>query len=150
MKYTRFEQLPVWNSALQLAESLFLFFENHPRRSLASLRNQLERATLSISNNIAEGFERGTTRELITFLYIARGSSAEVRSMLVLMERLRPYQELKEEIAELRKLTESISRQIRGWATNLQNSKIRGQRYQNLNGRLNREDDNSTETEVKD
>ena len=37
------------------------------------LRSQLQRAALSISNNVAEGFERGTTQELLTFLYIARG-----------------------------------------------------------------------------
>ena len=42
-------------------------------RRRASLRSQLERATLSISNNIAEGFERGTTKELLGFLYIAKG-----------------------------------------------------------------------------
>jgi four helix bundle protein len=53
-----------------------------------SLRDQLERAAVSVSNNIAEGFERGTTQELLTFLYIARGSCGEVRSMPSLLEHL--------------------------------------------------------------
>ena len=44
-----------------------------------SLQDQLERAALSVSNNIAEGFERGTTNELLAFIYIARGSAGEVR-----------------------------------------------------------------------
>jgi four helix bundle protein len=48
----------------------------------SGLRDQLERAALSVSNNIAEGFERGSTNELLAFLYIARGSAGEVRSML--------------------------------------------------------------------
>lgn len=47
-------------------------------------RDQLDRAALSVSNNIAEGFERGTTNELLAFIYIARGSAGEVRSMLTL------------------------------------------------------------------
>jgi len=55
---------------------------------LAELRDQLRRAALSVSNNIAEGFERGTTAELLSFLYIARGSAGEVRSMLLFCQRL--------------------------------------------------------------
>ena len=45
----------------------------------------MDRAALSVSNNIAEGFERGTTNELLQFIYIARGSAGEVRSMLALI-----------------------------------------------------------------
>jgi len=56
----------------------------------AAFRNHFERAVLSVTNNIAEGFERGTTNELLSFLYIARGSAGEVRSMLCLLER-RPW-----------------------------------------------------------
>ena len=57
-----------------------------------SLRDQIERAAVSVSNNIAEGFERGTTQEVLTFLYIARGSAGEVRSMLCMLERIRHFQ----------------------------------------------------------
>jgi four helix bundle protein len=52
------------------------------------LKNQIRRAALSVSNKIAEGFERGTTSELLMFVYIARGSAGEVRSMLRFCERL--------------------------------------------------------------
>jgi four helix bundle protein len=55
-------------------------------RRYPGLRDQLERAALSVSNNIAEGFERGTTNELLAFLYIARGSAGEVRSMMRILE----------------------------------------------------------------
>lgn len=75
MKYSNFEELPVWNAAIE-------FTKKADFRGLGDTKNQLERAALSISNNIAEGFERGTTTELIYFLYISKGSSGESRSML--------------------------------------------------------------------
>jgi four helix bundle protein len=99
------------------------------------LRDQLERAAVSISNNIAEGFERGTTQELLTFLYIARGSAGEVRSMLCLIETLPDFENLKSEISDLKSRAEGVSRQLRGWADALQNSRITGQRYLNEKAR---------------
>lgn len=79
MKYERFEQLPVWQDAAKLAAELFVFCAKPLFRGKGDLASQLQRAALSISNNIAEGFERGTTKELISFLYYARGSAGEVR-----------------------------------------------------------------------
>jgi hypothetical protein len=81
------------------------------------------------SNNIAEGFERGTTQETLTFLYISRGSAGETRSVLCLCERLPWLVDLKFEISDLKKRAESISRQLRAWSESLQNTDIRGQRY---------------------
>ena len=129
MKYQRFEQLPVWQAAIELAKRVYGLTRRHEFRGHGSLRDQVERATVSISNNIAEGFERGTTQELLTFLYIARGSAGEVRSMLCLMETLPDFENLKSEISDLKSSAEGISRQLRGWADALQNSKVTGQRY---------------------
>ncbi len=131
MKYERFEDLPVWKAAIELAVQIFALTENETFKGKGDLRNQLERAAISISNNIAEGFERGTTQELLTFIYIARGSAGEVRSMLHLLDRLPPFANLKSQISNLRGLSENISRQLRGWADSLQNSEIKGQRYLN-------------------
>src|SRR5579862_3711517 len=129
MKYARFEDLPVWQAASDLALRTFALGEKAPVRRHRSLRDQIERAALSVSNNIAEGFERGTTPELLTFLYIARGSAGEVRSILLVMERMAVFADLKSEISNLKSLAEAISRQLRGWAQHLQDSPIRGQRY---------------------
>lgn len=69
------EDLPVWQEAIRLAEGVYDMTESRAWRGSPSLRDQIERAALSVSNaNIAEGFERGTTKELLAFLYIARGS----------------------------------------------------------------------------
>jgi four helix bundle protein len=129
MKYERFEDLPVWQAASGLAVRVFAMGEKTPLRRHRSLRDQIERAALSVSNNIGEGFERGTTNELLSFLYIARGSAGEVRSMLCVMDRMSAFSDLKSEISDLNSLAESISRQLRGWAQHLQDTPIRGQRH---------------------
>ena len=129
MKYNRFEDLPVWNAALELAVRTYALSAKAQFRNQHSLRDQIERAAVSVSNNIAEGFERGTTQELLTFLYIARGSAGEVRSMLCLLERLLGFADLKSEISNLKSVCEGISRQLHGWANSLQNTEIKGPRY---------------------
>jgi len=129
MKYTRFEELPVWKAAIELAIQTYRLTSGPSFKSRSSLRDQIERAAVSVSNNIAEGFERGTTQELLTFLYIARGSCGEVRSMLCLLEGLSGFEDLKFEISNLKSRAEGVSRQLRAWADSLQNSDVRGQRY---------------------
>ncbi|MEW6410329.1 MAG: four helix bundle protein [Nitrospirota bacterium] len=131
MTYERFEDLPVWKAAISLAEKIYALTGKPPFRRKYSLRDQIERAVLSVSNNIAEGFERGTTQELLTFLYIARGSAGEVRSMLCFLERLPAFKDLKSEISNLKLESEVVSRQLRAWSDSLQNSEIKGQRYLN-------------------
>ncbi|MGE0883811.1 MAG: four helix bundle protein [Blastocatellales bacterium] len=98
MKYERFEQLPVWNDAMALAVQVYALTTDESFKGQGSLRDQIERAAVSISNNIAEGFERGTTQELLTFLSIARGSAGEVRSMLLLLELMPKFSNLKSQI----------------------------------------------------
>jgi|ERR1041384_4149051 hypothetical protein len=68
MTYNSFEDLPVWQKAAELFEQTDEFLDHGPSRLRHSFRDQLERAVLSVSNNIAEGFERGTTRELLQFI----------------------------------------------------------------------------------
>jgi four helix bundle protein len=135
MKYSRFEELPVWRDAIELAVRVFALTALPIFKRFPSVRDQIERASMSISNNIAEGFERGTTQETLTFLYISRGSAGETRSILCLCERLPPLSDLKSEISDLKARAEKVSRQLRGWCNSLQNSDIRGQRYLNASAR---------------
>jgi four helix bundle protein len=133
MTYERFEDLPVWQKAADLYEATEDLLENESFKGSRGFRDQLDRAALSVSNNIAEGFERGTTNELLAFIYIARGSAGEVRSMLTVKSRRAEKAnwpvDLKSRISNLISLAESCSRQLRGWADSLQNSDIKGQRH---------------------
>jgi four helix bundle protein len=131
MTYKRFEDVPVWQDAIRLAEECEDFLLAAKESIGFSKRDQLDRCSLSVSNNIAEGFERGTTSELLAFLYIARGSAGEVRSMLCYFERRPALRDFKSRISNLKSIAESCSRQIRAWADSLQNSDIKGQRHLN-------------------
>ena len=129
MKYERFDDLPVWEAAIRLGREVYSLTEDPAFKSRYSLRDQMERAAVSVSNNIAEGFERGTNPELLTFLYIARGSVGEVRSMLCLLEAMPPFRNLESGIRNLERETESISKQLGAWMQTLRDSEKRGQRY---------------------
>lgn len=133
--HERFEELPVWQDAIRLAEGYEDFIVAAKDHITWSKRDQIDRCSLSVSNNIAEGFERGTTNKLLAFLYIARGSAGETRSMPCYFERRPALEEFKSQISDLKSLAESCSRQIRGWADSLQNSDIRGQRHLNEHSR---------------
>ena len=135
MKFERFEDVPVWKDGVKLTVEVFKLTEDKRFCFKGDIANQIQRASLSISNNIAEGFERGSTQELIAFLYYARGSAGEVRSILAVIEQLPVFDDLKSQISDLKLQVESISRQIRGWTNMLQNTKIQGQRHLNDHSR---------------
>lgn len=133
MTYERFEDLPVWKTAAELYEGIEQLLKNPSFHATRGFRDQLDRAALSVSNNIAERFERGTTQELLTFLYIARGSAGEVRSMLPLKlrraDKSRWPANVKSESSNLTSLAESCARQLRARADSLQGTDIKGRRY---------------------
>jgi four helix bundle protein len=81
-----FEDLIVWEQAIELASSIYLALS--ASRDF-SFRDQVQRAAVSVSSNIAEGFERGSNADFIRFLYYAKGSCGEVRSQLQLARRVR-------------------------------------------------------------
>jgi four helix bundle protein len=80
-----FEDVVAWQKAQDFTVVIYKDFRNNNDRDF---RNQICRASVSVSNNIAEGFDRGTKPEFRRFLYIALASNSEVRSMLHLALRL--------------------------------------------------------------
>ena len=81
MRIERFEEIIAWQKGKELSLLVYKLFK-HNRDS--GFRDQIQRAAVSIVNNIAEGFERQSNKEFKQFLYIAKGSSGEVRSMALL------------------------------------------------------------------
>ena len=77
----KFEELLVWQKSRELSRDIYVISKNW--RDF-ELKDQIRRAVVSISSNIAEGFERGSRDDFARFLYIAKGSGAEVRSQLYL------------------------------------------------------------------
>jgi four helix bundle protein len=134
MKYDRFEDLPVWKDAMQLGDEVAQLLGHPYFRVRRGLADQLDRATVSISNNIAEGFERGTRQTLINYLMIAKGSAGETRSMLHGIARQAAaldssIQDSRSKIQDLIRKSETISRQLQGWLEYLQNTELKGVRH---------------------
>lgn len=77
-----FEDLNVWQKARELVKLIYRLTKTKDFSKDYSLIDQIRRASTSIMSNIAEGFERGSNKEFIQFLYIAKGSCGEVRSQL--------------------------------------------------------------------
>ena len=128
-KYERFEDLPVWQEAARLYNVVLDLLEESGASFSAGFRNQLDRAALSVSNNIAEGFERSTTAELQAFIATARGSAGEVRSMMAVVKdraKLRPHAAA---LQGIRALAESCARQLTGWAGAVDRLPFEGKRH---------------------
>ncbi len=110
MKIEKFEDIIAWQKSKELTRMIYQQF--HSSNDLG-YRDQIQRASVSIMNNIAEGFERKGDKEFKNFLYISKGSCAEVRSMLYLAVDLSYISE--EKAKELIIQTQVISRLLSGF-----------------------------------
>jgi four helix bundle protein len=81
VKIRTFEDLIVWQRAIALVKRIYVITDEGGLKRDFGLKDQLRRAALSISTNIAEGFERSSRKEYVQFLNIAKGSAGEVRSL---------------------------------------------------------------------
>lgn len=110
-----FRDLNAWKSARDLAVSVFHMCESSRIKSFYSLRDQIQRAAISVPSNIAEGDERGSNRDSLRFLYIAKGSLAELETQIeigfilgVIEERI--YKQLIQHIGETARLIGGLIR----------------------------------------
>jgi len=106
----QFEDLHVWQDARALVNSIYTTSKQRDFYRDLSLREQIRRATISAMSNIAEGFERGTRKEFIQFLSIAKGSVGEVRSQLYIALDQEYMNQTK--FSELKELAVTLSRRI--------------------------------------
>ncbi len=82
-KVTCFEDLFIWQKAIEFARDIYLLTERQGLKTDFGLKDQMRDAAVSISTNIAEGFERRSRKEYLNFLNISKASAGEVRSLLV-------------------------------------------------------------------
>ncbi|WP_440068688.1 hypothetical protein ACIVBQ_001560 [Tenacibaculum discolor] len=117
MGIKRFEDIIAWQKAQDFSLEIYKYFKSSKEYSF---KDQITRASVSISNNIAEGFDRSSNQEFIRFLYYALGSNSEVRSMLYLAVRLEFIS--KEVSMELIQQSNEISRMIFGLIKSMKQS----------------------------
>ncbi len=110
MSIETFEDVYSWQKARILTTEIYAILEKHKNYGF---RDQILRASVSIMNNIAEGFDRGSNKELKQFLIIARGSAAEVRSLLILAKDLGYLSDT--EYIRLIKLAKEVSKLLTGF-----------------------------------
>ena len=79
-----FKDLLAWQKSLTLAKKVYQVTGNFPTEERFGLVNQMRRCAVSIRSNIAEGYGRGSDKELLRFLYVALGSSNELETQLIL------------------------------------------------------------------
>jgi len=127
--YQHFEDLPVWREAARLYNLVLDLLEDDGPLLSPGFRNQLDRASLSISNNIAEGFERVTTNELLAFLAISRGSAGEVRSMMAVVNDRPKLRRISTRLHQIRESAESCARQLTAWTGSIESSPVQGKRH---------------------
>ena len=115
MKVKMFEELIAWQKAMELAEVVYRLQKTLPKEEVYGLGDQIRRAVVSIPSNIAEGFGRDSTKDFQHFLTIARGSLFEVKTQLLLAQRLH-YLTIDSEtwdlITEVGKVINGLSRSL--------------------------------------
>jgi four helix bundle protein len=85
VKFERFEEIIAWQKAKEMTTQIYTLFKDNKDYGF---KDQIQRASVSVMNNIAEGYERKSNTEFRQFLYIAKGSCGEVRSMIQLAKDL--------------------------------------------------------------
>lgn len=108
-KFNSFEEINSWQKARIFNKRIYIITDNSSFKKDFDLVRQIRRASISISSNIAEGFERNTDKEFIYFLFVAKASAGEVRSQLYLAYDLEyinkiEFEELLESVTEISKL----------------------------------------------
>ena len=118
-KATCFEDLWIWQQARILVKTIYEDFSQGPAKQDYGFCNQIQKAGVSIMNNIAEGYERQTDKEFRQGLYIAKGSCAELRSMITLSKDLKlidpeTANSLEECAVEISKILSGLIRSLSG------------------------------------
>jgi four helix bundle protein len=108
--YASFEDMPVWQKGMNLAEQVFSITERLPKKEDYGLTSQIRRSALSVPANVAEGFGRKHTKDKLNFYYDSRGSLAETKNHLIYGLRVGYFKE--SEFSSLEQLIEAIWKEL--------------------------------------
>lgn len=127
MSFKSFEEIKAWQAARELANRAFDLYNREPFSRDYGLKDQLNRSTGSIMDNIAEGYGRMGNRELINFLSYAKGSCLEAKSQLI-----RAYDRnyiTKNELDEMKEIVNKVNNLIGGFMSYLKKSEFKGKKF---------------------
>ena len=125
--FHRFEEIESWKKAREITRLIYKITSDGNFARDFGLRDQIRRASVSIASNIAEGFERDGTKEFVQFLYIAKGSAAEVKTQLYIALDL--GYTTQHDFNLLFRLADEIGKLIGGMIKYLKASEIAGKKY---------------------
>ncbi len=111
MTFKSFRDIEVWKLSIKLATDIYGLTNEGTFAKDYAFKDQIRRAVVSVSSNIAEGFDRNNNKEFIRFLKISKGSLAEVHSQIILAKELK-YIDNPELIAEVEQLSNRIGKLI--------------------------------------
>lgn len=120
----RFEDLIFWQKARELTKLIYTYAQKNDLKKDYGLKDQIQRSCVSVMSNIAEGFGRGGNSEFIQFLFIAKGSLAEVQSHLYVAKDIGYIAEV--EFKKSYMMTEDISRLMTSFIKSMKASSKRG------------------------
>ena len=123
----KFEDVEAWQKARELTNAVYSCSGKDAFAKDFGLRDQIRRAAVSIMSNIAEGFERGGSKEVSQFLAIAKGSAGEVEAQLYVA--LDQGYINQEQFDSIRSTASSTKKLIAGFMNYLKRSNLKGQKY---------------------
>ena len=112
-----YKDLQVWQKGMELAEEIYRLAKLLPNEELYVMSDQMRRAAVSIPSNIAEGYQRSSDKDFQRYLYIAKGSNAELETQLMLSIRLNYISE--EEARKALELTERVAKMLNAFIAKL-------------------------------
>ncbi len=115
---TSFRELKVWQASIEFTIYIYSLTKHFPKNEQYSLTDQIQRASVSIASNIAEGYQRQSRKEFINFLHISYGSCAEVETQLTIAEKLSyidaaTFQNALEKLTEIEKMLNGLIRRLK-------------------------------------
>ena len=123
----RFEEIKAWQQARELASMVYSYTCRGSISKDFGLRDQLQRAAVSVGSNIAEGFARSGNKEFAKFLWIAKGSAAEVQSQVYTARDVGYFSQ--EQFSQVYDKAETCSVLIYRFIKTLSSSSVSGERY---------------------